>query len=53
MKINATQAEVLLDWMLRAAEAAVRDHEEGEKWRIDNLGEKVKTLMEEFNEAAE
>jgi len=53
IKINEAQAQLLLDWMATAAEAAAADERFNESWRIDRFQNQAKALMEAFNEAAE
>jgi hypothetical protein len=53
MKINAKQAQLLLDWMAMAATDAAEDEREGTAWRIHRFQHQSKMLMEQFNEVAE
>jgi hypothetical protein len=50
MKISQNQAQLLLDWMAKAAEDAATDETEGTTWRIREFKKQAKALMEQFNE---
>lgn len=51
MKITKAQAQLLLQFMAEAAEAAVEDDQTREYWRIPKFAQQAEVFQKLFNEA--